>query len=261
MPRRSPLRLADVGAEGVLVAGGGRAILLQLADPAIGHAVARHSDFAADPIRRLRNTLAFVYALVYGTSAQVDAVQRMVNGAHRPVRSTVEEPVAYDAVAPESQLWVAATLYDSAMVLQDRLLGGLDDASRDAVYQDYAVVGTALQMPADSWPADRAAFARYWEGRMPTLSVDDVVLNVAHELLHPRSGPLWLRAGMPLARLVTAGLLPPKLRAAYRMPWSPRRERRYERAMSAIALINRMLPRGIREWPKDYLLRGLDRIH
>ena len=58
----SERRLADVGAEAVLIAGGGCAILLQLANPAIGHAIARHSDFVTDPLRRLRNTLTYVYA-------------------------------------------------------------------------------------------------------------------------------------------------------------------------------------------------------
>ena len=41
--------LADIGAEGILLAGAGRAILLQIADPRVGHGVADHSDFAQRP--------------------------------------------------------------------------------------------------------------------------------------------------------------------------------------------------------------------
>ena len=41
-----PLGARDVGAEAVLVAGGGRAILLQIAHPAVGRGVVDHSDFA-----------------------------------------------------------------------------------------------------------------------------------------------------------------------------------------------------------------------
>jgi uncharacterized protein (DUF2236 family) len=44
-----PKRLADIAAEGVLIAGGARAILLQIANPAIGRGVEQHSDFASDP--------------------------------------------------------------------------------------------------------------------------------------------------------------------------------------------------------------------
>ncbi len=247
--------LADIGAEAVLIAGGGRAILLQLANPAIGHAVARHSDFATDPMRRLRHTLTFVYALVYGTDAQKAAVTHAVNRAHEPVRGAGSNTTpGYDALDPELQLWVAATLYDTTMLVHQRVIGALTDADRDAVYRDYEDVGTALQVPPGRWPADRAAFAEYWGAQTATLGTDDTVRGVAHELLHPRAAPLWVRAGMPLARLVTAGLLGSELRNAYRMPWGPRRARRYELAMTAMRLVNRMLPRRVRELPMRRLL-------
>ncbi|MCU1513742.1 MAG: hypothetical protein JWO10_832 [Microbacteriaceae bacterium] len=238
--------LAD---EAVLLAGGGRAILLQLANPAIGHAVAHHSNFAADPLRRLRNTLTYVYALVYGTPSQVAAVRRMVQVAHAPVRSAT-----YDASDARLQLWVAATLYDSAVTLYERLVAPLAPDDADLIYREYAVIGTALGMPAALWPADRAAFRAYWDSQLATLSVDDRVLAVSRDLLHPRTGPLWMRASMPLVRLVTAGQLPPQLREAYGLPF---RAARYERAMRWTARIYPRLPRGIRRWPRVHFLRQL----
>jgi uncharacterized protein (DUF2236 family) len=244
--------LTDLGAEGVLLAGGGRAILLQLANPAVGHAVARHSNFAADPLRRLRNTLTYVYALVFGTPAQVAKVTAMVRRAHEPVRSD-----AYDAGDARLQLWVAATLYDTATLLHERIFGPLSDADADSVYREYAVVGTALGMPRELWPADRAAFRAYWNESLAELSVDDEVRAVCRQLLHPKSGPLWLRAVMPLAGLVTAGLLPPELRAAYDLPWSDRRQRRFERFLRVVAFVVPRLPRAVRRWPKDHYLRAL----
>lgn len=253
----APIRLVDVGAEAALIAGGGRAILLQLANPAIGHAVARHSDFAAHPLRRLQHTLTYVYALVYGTPEQVERVRTMVNRSHARVRSTAPESPSYNATDPGLQLWVAATLYDTAMTLRARLLGPLCEADLDAIYRDYAVIGTALQVPEGAWPVDRAAFATYWSAQLTQLSVDETVWRISHDLLHPRAAPWWLRAVMPLARLVTAGLLPPRLRDAYRLPWGPRRERRFRLALGTIAVVNRGLPKRARQWPRDYLLRGL----
>ena len=79
------LGMRDVAAEALLVAGGGRAILLQIAHPAVGRGVADHSDFASDPLGRLRATLTFVYATVYGSPDEVAAVQRAVNRAHASV--------------------------------------------------------------------------------------------------------------------------------------------------------------------------------
>ena len=246
------LGLRDIGAEAALLAGGGRAILLQLANPAVGHAVADHSNFAADPLRRLRNTLTYVYALVYGTPDQVTQVRTMVHRAHAPVRSET-----YDASDAGLQLWVAATLYDTAATLHARIFGPLDEASADAVYRDYAVVGTALGMPAALWPLDREAFGRYWQAQLTALEVDDRVREVGVQVLHPASGPLWMRALMPIARLATAGLLPPALREAYALPWDDRRQRRFDRMMDATARLYPHLPARLRHWPKNHLLRRL----
>ena len=251
----STRRLADIGAEAVLIAGGGRAILLQLANPAIGHAIARHSDFSTDPLRRLRHTLTFVYALVYGTPDQVEFVRDRVNRAHSPVRSPAGDGgQVYAAGDARLQLWVAATLYDTAVRVRELLVGPLDDPELDAVYEDYAIVGTSLQLEPGMWPRDRAAFAEYFSAELATLSVDSTVLAVSRALLRPPTGPLWLRASMPLARLVTTGLMPSRLRDAFELPWSARRARHYERTMQLLAVINRMLPRRVRQWPMRYLL-------
>ncbi|MFM9918967.1 oxygenase MpaB family protein [Lacisediminihabitans sp. H27-G8] len=247
-----PVALTDIGAEAVLLAGGGRAILLQLAKPAVGHAVADHSDFAADPLRRLSNTLTYVYALVFGTPHQVAAVTAMVQRAHAPVRSET-----YDASDARLQLWVAATLYETATTLHERVFGPLDEASADRVYRDYAVVGTALGMPATLWPADREAFGRYWQEQLARLEVDDRVRAVSVQLLRPASGPLWMRALMPIARLATAGLLSPALREAYALPWDDRRQRCFDRLMDVTARLYPRLPARLRHWPKNHLLTRL----
>ncbi len=239
--------LVDIGDEAILLAGAGRAILLQLANPAVGHAVADHSDFATDPLRRLRNTLTYVYAVVYGTEAQRARMTAMVNAAHRPVRSA-----EYDAQDAALQLWVAATLYDTATVLYERVIGPVPDP--DSVYREYAVLGTALGMPAGLWPENRAAFRAYFDAELARLSVDDRVRSVSETLLHPTTGPAWMRASMPLVRLVTAGLLPPGLREAYGLSDSPQR---FDRAMRLTARIYPHLPRQIRTWPRRHYLARL----
>lgn len=250
--------LADIAAEAVLLAGGGRAILLQIADPAVGRAVARHSDFASRPLDRLRATMTYVYATVYGTPTDIDRVRRRVNAAHVPVRQDADgaDP-GYSAFDPELQLWVTATLYDTALTLYQRIFGSLDEASADRVYREYVVIGSTLQMPPALWPVDRAAFERYWCRRLGGLAVDDETRRVAHELLHPSAVPWWLRAAMPLARLVTAGLLPDAVRESFALPWSPARQRRFERWMAVVARIYPRLPSKWRFGLRDRCLRAL----
>jgi len=260
------LGIRDLAPESVLVLAGGRAILLQIANPAVAHGVARHSDFAARPLDRLTGTLSYVYAVTCGTPIDRAAAVRRVSLAHRPVHSArtvgvpaADEPAghppAYNAFDPQLQLWVAATLYESATRMHDLVYGPLADTDAESVYRDYGVLGTALQVPAGLWPADRAAFAEYWDQAVAALSTDDTTRSVARQLLYPKTGPVWLRLAMPLARLVTTGLLTPTERALFDLPWSAGRERAYGLAIGVVRWVYPRLPARLRHAPMRRSLR------
>jgi uncharacterized protein (DUF2236 family) len=250
--------LADIGAEGVLLAGAGRAILLQIADPAVGHGVAEHSNFAARPLDRFRATVTYFYAVLYGSEDQIAAVRRSVNRAHAPVR---RKPGAashgYNAFDAQAQLWVVATLYDTSVTVYEKIYGPLDEEAAELMYQDYARIGTVLQLPAELWPADRAAFSAYWDSRVESLEPDAVTAGVGRQLLYPPGGPLWLRMSIPLIRFITAGLLPDHLRSSFGLPWSERHSRLFDRTTRWSALVYPRLPRLVRHFAKDYCLRRL----
>ncbi len=235
-------------ADGVLIAGGGRAILLQVANPVVAAGVHKHSDFAHRPLHRLHNTLTFVYAVVLGTLDEGRLVAGFVNRAHAPVAG------ATDA---SHQLWVAATLYETAVRVHRIVNGPLDDATADALYRDYSRLGTVLQVPPDAWPSDRAAFARYWTAAVESLTVTDEARSIAHDLFRPVTAPLWLRAALPLGALLTASLLPPTLRDAYGIAWSRARRRRARLAWGVIRSLARLTPRRLREWPARHYLKAL----
>ena len=122
-----------VAREGALLAGGARAILLQIAHPGVARGVAEHSDFAGRPLDRLRATLTYVYGVTFGTPEESRAVAAMVTEAHRSVAGA-----GYRASDPELQLWVAATLYDTALLIYEQLFGALDPAVAEKVYEQYA---------------------------------------------------------------------------------------------------------------------------
>jgi uncharacterized protein (DUF2236 family) len=243
-----------IAREGALLAGGARAILLQVAHPAVGRGVAEHSDFAYRPLDRLRATLTYVYCVTFGTPEEIARVAAMVTAAHRPVAGP-----GYRATDPELQLWVAATLYDTAVLVYEELFGALDPAWADKVYQQYAVLGTALQVPAGMWPADRTAFGAYWKHMIDTLEVSDEARRVARDLLSAERAPLLLKAAMPLNRFLTAAWLPDPIRRQYGLTWSDGDQRRYDLLRKIGSPLYRLLPVPLREAPKTWYLRDMRR--
>jgi len=236
-------RIADVSAEAVLLAGGARAILLQLANPVVARGVARHSDFATRPLDRLHGTLTYLYVIVYGTPEEIAEVARRVGAAHRPVRGE-----GYDARDVDAQLWVAATLYDSARQVHELVF---DSHWDDTLLADYAIVGSTLGVPPARWPATQESFARYLS--TAPLAVGDDARGVARALLQPSAGPWWLRAAMPTVRMLTAGLLSPALREAYDLPLD---ERRFDRWVRVARRVYPRLPAWIRHAPQRRYLRA-----
>jgi uncharacterized protein (DUF2236 family) len=173
--------MRESSGEGILLAGGAAAILLQVADPAVARGVAGYSTFAERPLDRLHGTLTYLYVIVYGTPEEASA--------------------------------------------------------------------TALGVPRSAWPANRAAFAEYWSTY--PLEVGDDARAIARDLLHP-ARPSWLRLVMPTVRVVTAGLLPPELRAAYGLDYDAAR---FDRLVRRTRAIYPRLPRWLRTWPARHYLR------
>ncbi|MBF4607928.1 oxygenase MpaB family protein [Curtobacterium sp. VKM Ac-1393] len=237
-------------ADSTPVAAGGRAILLQIADPVVAAGVRRHSDFARRPQQRLAHTLMFVYAVVSGTEQDAAIAAGFVNRAHAPVTGA-------DDV--ERQLWVAATLFDSARRAHE-LFGVPVTAERaEDVLAAYAPIATTLRVPADRWPTSVAAFDGYWTEALDRLAVTDDARGVVRDLLHPRFAPLWVRAAMPLVRIVTVGMLPERLRAAYGFAWGPRERRRFQRTVALVRRVRSVLPGALLRLPGPLLLRAMRR--
>lgn len=243
-----------VAAEGVLIAAGGRAVLLQIAHPRVAAGVAAHSDFQHQLVHRLRGTLWYMVGTVYGDSQEMQDVADMVNAVHRGVVGP-----GYSANDPDLQVWVGATLYESTVVLYERVMGPLPADQRGELLREYGALATALGCPADKWPADLETFRTYWDGMIATLEVSDQARDIARDVLYPVNIPMALRPLAPLHRLVTLGLLPARIRAEYGLPWPPARQRVLNAGFAVVRHTYPHVPVRVRHAGVRLYLRDLQR--
>jgi len=254
--------LRSHAADATLMAGGAAAILLQLADPRVAAGVARHSRFRDRPLDRLVGTHAYLTALVFGDERDIRHVSRIVDARHASVKGDGDHPhrPAYDARDADAQRWVAATLLAVALDLEERLRGSrLDTSTADALVRGYAPIAARLQGGPAGWPETRAEFEAWWEARLAHLEVGGDARSVARDLLAGTGLPPVLLPLMAPVRLVTAALLPPRLRAAYGMRWNPRVRSAANGWLSALAVLRRLVPASIRAIPTRASLRRLRR--
>ncbi|TDD61662.1 DUF2236 domain-containing protein [Kribbella antibiotica] len=243
-----------VAREGLLIAGGGRATVLQISHPQIAQGTADFSNFAGRPLNRLHATVTYLYGVLFGTREEARKVSDAVVAMHRRVSGR-----GYSANDPELQVWVAATLYDTAMVLYEPVFGQLSDADADACYQQYSVLATAIGCPEHAWPASRAEFSDYWQEMISTLPIGDTSRELARALLSPADLPLILRPTVPPYRFITIGLLPDAIRQRLGYSWTPRQDRLLHHGLRLTSAIYPHLPLTLREAPKTHFLNSLRR--
>ncbi len=238
----------------LLLGAGPRALLLQIAHPAVAAGVADHSDFKADPWRRLAGTLRSFLTIVYGTTAAARAEIRRLNTLHRGITG-----VGYSARDPELALWVHATLIDSTIAAADAWLEPIPTARRAAFYAETRPIGRAFGVPEGLLPPDLEAFEAYVAAMLAPggpVQVSAVARDLAGAVLRPPLAPLapWL-GFVPADAYAwilwpSVGLLPASVREDYGLPWGAR-----ERLVSAWLVAGwrawrPFLPESFRQMPK-----------
>jgi uncharacterized protein (DUF2236 family) len=187
---------------------------------------------------------------LFGSELERDVLRAEVNAQHRPVHSSEGDAVTYDAFDPELQLWVAACMYRGSLDAITFLRGSPDDEERDLLLKRCARFATTLQVPASLWPSDQVAFDQYWNAAVQHIGVDDVtrefLIGIASLQFLPR--PLARVLGPPHLFL-TSGFLPEPFRKELGIEWSPRQQATFERCTHAAGVVNRYLPRPLREFP------------
>jgi uncharacterized protein (DUF2236 family) len=249
-----------INREVIVIAGWGRAILLQLAHPLIGAGVADHSSFRGNLVtgfKRLASTVGAMLSLTFGTDDEAISTAARINCIHDRVSGQLSEPAGtleagerYSAHDPELARWVHATLLDSIPLVYEQLVGALTTDERDRYCAEAVVIEPLFGIPVGLLPRDSAGLDAYVQEMLASrrLVVSPRSRAIARAILFP---PGW-RLMWPVFRvvqLITIGLLPPAIRDEYGFTWQARDARALGRWTTALRLLQHVTPRVIREWP------------
>jgi uncharacterized protein (DUF2236 family) len=237
----------------LLLGAGPRALLLQIAHPAVAAGVDDHSDFRADPWRRLRGTLRSYLGIIYGSAPVARAEIRRLNALHRGITGP-----GYAARDPELSLWVHATLVDSTIAANDAWLGPLERHRAAAYYEETRPIARAFGIPDTLLPADLDAFDAYVAGMLAPdgpVRVGPLARELAGTILRPPLPGVLAGAGIPPTAYAwtlwpSIGLLPPTVRDAYGLPWDARHRIVADWLVTGWRAWRPLLPASFRQMPQ-----------
>lgn len=230
--------------EPLFVLGGVRALLLQVAHPAVADGVARFSNFQSDPFGRGYRTFAAMATVYFGSRTQAEQTARHLWRIHSAIRGHV--PAPYTANDPPLLSWVLATLTDTTLqVYEQAQFLRLPPDWPARFCEESRVAARLLGIPEEVYPQDLAAFRTYMQQMLQgdLLGSTPVCREVAQAIVqHPH-------APQHLARLMAAGGLPPALCQRLGMAPLPDAEARWQRWQCRFHGAYRLLPKGLRWCP------------
>jgi uncharacterized protein (DUF2236 family) len=181
--------------------------------------------------------------MVFGTVDEALKWARRVHGTHRRVKGE-----GYHANDPRLLMWVNATLLDSAVYAYETYVRPLTAEERSRHYDEMRLFSALFGIGPDEFPGSWDAFCRYVTETIDSdeIHVTPEAREVAWKLLRGRH---LLRVFGPAAQIAAAGMLPPKLREGFGLPWGRRAEVAYRTLTGTTRLTYKRIPRFVRAMP------------
>lgn len=246
-----------VNREWVVLLGGTRAVLMQLAHPLVALGVSNHSSYMTDPFGRAERTFVLGEKLTFGSTRIAHQAARTINQLHKHVHGHLStdagafaQGTPYDARDPELLLWVHATLVDTLLLSYKVFVGPLTPAEEEQYYQESKAVAHLLGLSEQHMPQGIADLTHYVHEMVhsnrlaPTLQAR----TLAYQTLFPPANSL-LRPLMHLNLHITNALLPQPVREIYDLEWTRSQQRRFDAAARTTRLLVPHLPTTLRELP------------
>lgn len=248
-----------ISRESIVFLGAGRAALLQLAHPYVAHGIEQHSATRADPVGRFNRTFLHVYGMIFGDLESAVGASLGVRKVHDRVHGPIDEDVGryarghrYTAHDEPALFWVFATLIETSVMAYELGVGRLSPAEKDTYYQESKLFAALFGIAEEAMPPDWPAFKRYCDEMTSgdALAVGRPARETARFLLTPPRGVLgpFMRGYAAL----TTGLLPPRIREGFGLPFGPAEQASFRRTLRAVERLWPLLPDRLR-WVPDYV--------
>jgi uncharacterized protein (DUF2236 family) len=216
---------------------GPRPAVLQNMLAELGQGVLDHSVFFDDTAARVKRSLPPIYNTVYGSDGDHPGTQ--VRDFHTSIKGEMPDGRRYHALDPDTYFWAHATFVDQVLYFADTFVKRLTREEKAQIYLESKTWYRRYGVSDRPMPANYQDFERYWD-RM----IDKTV--IAHPTAEygvgyvtkgfpcPKGVPpvLWRLISLvfnPVAAFLTTGGMPPRTRDMLGLPWSERKERRYQR--------------------------------
>lgn len=236
--------------EPVILLGGYRAIMMQMAHPAVAQGVEQSSSFRNDMIGRARRTIQAMNSLIFGSKDQALKAARTMHTIHHRVKGTVPEDSEsswagrlFRANDLGLKNWVGLTTIDAVIDYFETFVRPISSAELDQLAEEIKTLALLCGIPK-TYHYESVAALRAKRNEMLAggeLAVGEIALGIVKDLFDVTPGSLDQR--------ITYGMLPEQARELYKIDWSVSDQENYNRVASNISFLNRSLPKGIRYVP------------
>ncbi len=234
--------------EPLVLVGGIRALLLQIAHPAIADGVQRYSNFQEDALERGKRTFMAMAKIYFGdvevakkTALQLHTIHSFIKGTYKDQKDNIK---SYGANDPDLLLWVLATLIDTTFLVFEKIKGILSTQQKQQFFEEAKTTAFLMGIPENSFPANLQEFNHYFSHTIKNeLRVDETSLSLARAILNNRYSSKRISEALAL------GFLPEKLIVAFELDLSKTTSKRFKRIIKRIKFFYFLFPAYLRYAP------------
>lgn len=236
----------------------GANVVMQLANPAVGHGVveSRVESGRVDrhPIKRGRTTGLYLAVATIGSEDDRQFIHEEVKRIHTEVVSTSDSPVRYSGNSQQLQLWVAMCLIRFFVDQYELLYRPLTAAEREHVLALGEPLATVLNVRPEAWPATWDEYEKVFAEGMDGTRFDAPVRDMLDDLCSfgplagklAGSGTLLHRTVGPVHHSYTRFGVPGRTREEMGWEISPADLRRKRRINALARAADKVVPTPLR---------------